>query len=114
MDVTPVEAKALLDFRASVACEHLISQARGSHAAPQVAFRLSGENHPPGSSRGSPRTVGGSAGTGCCSFLYWGMFLWCLILLLPQGCVQEVWPACEPADVGLLSTQHGDVLLICR
>lgn len=80
VDVTPVEAKALLDFRSSVTCECLKSQARGSHAAPQVAFRLSDEHHPPGSAQGSRRTVCGSACIGHCSFLYQGVFLWCLIL----------------------------------
>lgn len=35
-------------------------------------------------------------------------------LLLPQGCVQEVWAAREQADVGLSSAQHGDVLCFCR
>lgn len=35
-------------------------------------------------------------------------------LLLPQGCVQEVWAAREQADVGLPGAQHGDVLCFCR
>lgn len=43
-----------------------------------------------------------------------GCFVVPVSLLLPQGCVQEVWAAREQADVGLPGAQHGHVLCFCR